>query len=150
LFKKKSKIFHKMHTKAEWKANWFMYFLWFHWLGEIASFVCIFISTFDFVWKISDEQVRIQMTSQAEGMHFVTKFVCAKFHNVNLCKVRTDCHFMPDSAKYHIIIFPRNFIIKCTVDKYYNKLCVLNSVLCKEPEDDQNQLKHIMLTVTNK
>jgi hypothetical protein len=41
------------------------------WLGDVASFV----STCSTVRKISDERVRVRMTSQAEGMRFIIK-VC--------------------------------------------------------------------------
>jgi hypothetical protein len=45
----------------------------------------------DFVRKISDERVRIRMTSRAEGMtRFILKFVRMKFRNANLRKERTN------------------------------------------------------------
>jgi hypothetical protein len=57
----------------------------FHWLRDVASFSYIFVlHVFDFVLKVSDERVRVRMTTQTEGMCFIW----AKVRSTNLRKAR--------------------------------------------------------------
>jgi hypothetical protein len=65
-------IFQKMHIERQRKANWLTSFPYFRWPRGRRCALCLFsYITFDFVPEISDEQVRVQMSSQVWDTRFM-------------------------------------------------------------------------------